>query len=212
MDAYAVFQDDCLIAAYKPYGVLSEAHEKEPNMPAILRALTDSDIYPVHRLDKTTEGLILYAKTPDAAAKLSAMIQRGEVHKTYLALVEGVPDPHGELTDLLYFDRSKGKSYAVKRPRKGVKEAKLIYDRLDTFTLDGAAVSKLRIRLLTGRTHQIRVQFASRGMPLVGDRRYGSRIRADRIALCAAELSFIHPFTGEELHFTCNPENPVFNQ
>lgn len=211
-DARIFFRDAYLIAAYKPYGVLSEAHEKEPNMPAILRELTGSDIYPVHRLDKTTEGLMLFAATSEAAAKLSAAIQRGEVQKTYLAVVEGVPDDHGELTDLLYFDRTKGKSYVVKRPRRGVKEARLVYDRLRSFSVDGVTVSEISIGLLTGRTHQIRVQFGSRKMPLVGDRRYGSRIHADEIALCAAELSFIHPFTGEKLSFSCTPENPIFSK
>lgn len=212
MDACIFFQDEHIIVAFKPSGVLSEAHESQPNMPAILRELTGGEVFTVHRLDKTTEGLTVYAKTADAAAKLSAAIQRGEVEKTYLALVEGIPDESGELTDLLYYDRMKGKSYIVKRPRKGVKEAKLRYERIGISQIGGSTVSTVKIRLLTGRTHQIRVQFASRKMPLVGDRRYGSHIPADDIALCAAELRFIHPFTGEELHFTCTPKNPVFNQ
>ena len=211
MGTRAFFQDRHIIVVFKPYGVLSEAHENQPNMPAILRELTGGEIYTVHRLDKTTEGLMVYAKTPDAAAKLSGAIQRGEVEKTYLAVVEGTPDESGEMTDLLYFDRSRNKSYVVKRERRGVKQAKLCYERLETAQLNGIAVSKVRIRLLTGRTHQIRVQFASRKMPLVGDRRYGSHIPAENIALCAAELRFPHPLTGEVLSFNGTPDNEIFD-
>ena len=200
-DAHIVFEDEHIVVVRKPYGVLSEAHESQPNMPAILQRLCGCEVYPVHRLDKTTEGLMVYAKTRPAAAKLSEAIQRGEVEKTYLAVVEGLPDESGRMTDLLYFDRKKGKSYVVKRERRGVKEARLSYERLGTEERDGRTVSRVRIRLETGRTHQIRVQFASRGMPLVGDRRYGSRIKADNIALQAAGLKFPHPVTGEEMEF-----------
>lgn len=206
MDAHIIFQDDHIVIAIKPYGVLSEAHDTQPNLPAMLREQCGCEVYPVHRLDKTTHGVMVFAKTRESAAKLSALIQKGEVEKTYLAVVEGVPEERGEMTDLLYFDRSKGKSYVVRRERKGVKQASLIYERLSTGELNGVTVSKVRIRLLTGRTHQIRVQFASRQMPLVGDRRYGSHIDAKNIALCAAELLFPHPITGEKLRFTCDPE------
>jgi len=203
-DANIIFEDDCIAVAYKPFGVLSEAHASSPNMQAILRDLCGCEVYPVHRLDKTTEGLMVYAKTKDAAAKLSLAIQQGQMQKTYLALVEGTPDEYGELCDLLYYDRQRGKSFVVKRERRGVKEARLSYERLKTDELSGTAVSLLKICLLTGRTHQIRVQFASRKMPLVGDRRYGSHVPADNIALCASELRFPHPVTGEELQFSCS--------
>lgn len=205
MEITVLFEDDHIIVAVKPCGVLSEAHPTQPNMPALLREQCGCGVYPVHRLDKTTEGLIVYAKTQDAAARLSAMIQKNEVEKTYLALVEGTPDEKGELTDLLYFDRSRNKSYVVRRERRGVKQARLTYERLESYEREGKPVSLVRIRLLTGRTHQIRVQFASRRMPLVGDRRYGSQLHAEQIALCAAELRFTHPITGQELHFSVEP-------
>ncbi len=201
-----LFEDEHIIVAYKPYGVLSEPHAHRHNLPAILKEQCGCEVYPVHRLDKTTQGLIVYAKTSSAAAKLSEEIRRGEVEKTYLAVVEGIPDERGEMTDLLYYDRSRSKSYVVKRERRGVKQACLHYERLDTKEIAGSTASTVRIRLMTGRTHQIRVQFASRKMPLVGDRRYGSRIPAENIALCAAELRFIHPATGDQLRFTCEPE------
>ena len=171
------------------------------SLPAMLREHTGGMIYPVHRLDRTTRGVMVYAKTPSAAAALSEAVRNNRVQKEYSALVEGVTDESGELTDLLYYDRSRNKSFVVKRARRGVKEARLSYERIAAEEYAGAAVSRLRIRLMTGRTHQIRVQFASRKHPLVGDRRYGSRISADNIALCACGLCFPHPVTGEEMEF-----------
>ena len=204
-DARILYQDAHIVVVRKPYGVLSESHNSQPNLPAILREICGCEVYPVHRLDKTTEGLMVYAKTRQAAAQLSDAIRRGEVEKIYLALVEGLADEAGQMTDLLYFDRQKGKSYVVRRERRGVKPASLSYERLKITEQDGRTLSLVRIRLQTGRTHQIRVQFASRKMPLVGDRRYGSHVPAEHIALCAAELRFCHPVTGEEMAF-CLPE------
>ena len=207
-----LFQDEFVIVAYKPYGALSEYDDKKTNMPSLLQEQTGCrSLYPVHRLDRSTQGLMVFAKTKEAASALSAQIQRGEMKKTYLAVVEGVPDePSGEYTDLLYFDRRKNKSYTVKRERKGVKEARLQYEVLKTAGQDDKPISLLRIRLLTGRTHQIRVQLASRKMPLVGDRRYGSHIASEHIQLCSSELSFIHPDTGERMAFSYQPTNEYF--
>ena len=176
-------------------------------MPSLLQDELGCDtIYPVHRLDRTTQGVMVYALTEDAARRLSAMIRQGKVEKTYLAVVEGVPEEtQGEYADLLYFDRRKNKSYVVKRERKGVKQARLQYEALQTIEHEGERLSLLKIHLMTGRTHQIRVQFASRQMPLVGDRRYGSHIPADHIQLCAAKLSFTHPITDEALSFSHDP-------
>lgn len=207
-----IFQDEQIIVAYKPYGVLSEDDDKKPNMPALLKAQTGCDeVYTVHRLDRTTQGVMVYAKTKEAAKRLSELVQSGGSEKTYLAVIEGVPEtPEGELCDLLYFDRSKNKSYVVKRERRGVKLARLYYETLGTAQADDRTISLLKIRLLTGRTHQIRVQFASRKTPLVGDRRYGSRIMCDNIQLCSSELCFPHPFTGEEMSFAYTPTNEYF--
>ena len=205
------YQDEHILVTFKPDGVLSEWDEKKPSLPALLQEETGVELYPVHRLDRTTEGLIVYALTRDAASRLSEAIRRGEVEKTYLAAAEGVfREPSGELVDLLYFDRRKNKSFVVKRERRGVKTARLRYETLATSQLGDTEVSLLRILLLTGRTHQIRVQLASRQTPLIGDRRYGSRINSGQIALCAAGLRLPHPFTGEELHFSCTPENETF--
>ena len=207
-----LFQDESVIVAVKPYGALSEPDEKKPNMPSLLQEQSGCErVFTVHRLDRTTQGVMVYALTQEAARLLSAQIQRGEMQKTYLAVVEGVPDePSGEYVDLLYFDRRKNKSYVVKRERKGVKEARLRYEIVKTAEVEGERLSLIKIRLLTGRTHQIRVQLASRKMPLVGDRRYGSKRVCENIQLCASELSFIHPFTGEEMCFSYQPTNECF--
>jgi len=206
------YQDEHLAVVCKPYGVLSEEDDKKPNMPALLRELPGCEsIYPVHRLDRTTQGLMVYAKTEEAARRLSRLIRDGGMEKIYLAVIEGVPrEPSGELSDLLYFDRKKNKSYVVKRERKGVKRARLLYETLGTAEHNEKALSLLKIRLLTGRTHQIRVQFASRKMPLVGDRRYGSSVMNDHIALCSYQLRFIHPFSDDEMSFTYPPTDGAF--
>ena len=209
-DARILYQDDHIVAAYKPYGVLSEAHESQPNMPDLLQKNCGCAVYPVHRLDRTTEGLMVYAKTKEAASALSEAIRCGRVEKVYLAAAEGRAEEADRMTDLLYFDRKRGKSYVVGRERRGVKEARLRYERLNVGNIGDHEISLVRIHLETGRTHQIRVQFASRKMPLVGDRRYGSRIPAENIALCACELTFPHPLTGETMSFSCEPENEIF--
>lgn len=212
-ESHVMYQDDNIIVAFKPYGLLSEADGTNPNLPAVLKEETACDsIFTVHRLDRTTQGLMVYAKTQEAAKHLSKTIQDGKMEKTYLAVVEGVPEEaRGEYTDLLYFDRRKNKSYVVKRERKGVKQARLQYQVLQTIEHEGERLSLLKIQLLTGRTHQIRVQFASRKMPLVGDRRYGSHIPANHIQLCAARLNFIHPLTDEALCFSHDPTDEYFS-
>ena len=210
MDVRILYLDDQIAVAVKPYGVLSEDGSGEKGMPALLSEQEGGDFYPVHRLDRTTSGVMVYARTRSSAARLSEAIAADRLTKTYLAVVEGDPADGGELCDLLYYDRTRNKSYVVRRERKGVKEARLRYERLSSAAYEGGEVSLVRVVLLTGRTHQIRVQFASRKHPLVGDRRYGSTVPAQNIALCASELIFPHPVTGEEIRFTCEPTDEIF--
>ena len=198
-----IYLDDSLLVCKKPRGALSEGDGADA-MPTLLGALLiergekNSSVFPVHRLDRETEGLMVYARTSSAAASLSRSIAEGALEKEYLARTEGIPPEGGELRDLLFFDRSRNKSFVVSRARRGVKEAILTYRRLSVDEHDSTAL--LRVRLLTGRTHQIRVQFASRGFPLVGDRRYGARSNAP-LALRSVFLSFPHPSTGSPLTF-----------
>ena len=145
---------------------------------------------------------MVYARTKEAAGKLSALVSGGRLEKTYLAVISGCPEEkEGRFKDLLFKDSSKNKSYVVKRMRKGVKEAELNYEVLEK--RDGLTL--IRVKLLTGRSHQIRLQFASRHMPLAGDSKYGSRIKSCPIALWSERLGFVHPFEKKPAEFSALP-------
>lgn len=196
-----LYADAAVAVVVKPAGVLSQG-DAENAMPALLQKRLGGAIFPVHRLDQPTGGVMVYARTQDAAAKLSAQMQSEAFGKEYLAVLDGTPEPaEGELHDLLFFDRQKGKSYAVRRKRAGVKDARLAYRVL----AQAEGLTLVRVRLYTGRTHQIRVQFSSRGWPLTGDGKYGSRNNRCAPALWSAELHFAHPVTGETLIFRSQP-------
>lgn len=196
-----LYADAAVAVVVKPAGVLSQG-DAEDAMPALLQKQLGGTIFPVHRLDQPTGGVMVYARTQDAAAKLSAQMQSEAFGKEYLAVLDGTPEPaEGELHDLLFFDRQKGKSYAVRRKRAGVKDARLAYRVL----AQAEGLTLVRVRLFTGRTHQIRVQFSSRGWPLTGDGKYGSRNNRCTPALWSAELHFAHPVTGETLTFRSQP-------
>ena len=203
-----LFEDREVIVAIKERGLLSEEHETKPNMVTVLKELTKGEIYPVHRLDKDVAGVMVYAKIKSAAAELSKQAGDRTMEKTYLALVHGkVQEKSGTMEDLLYFDKSKNKSFTVKKERRGVKKALLSYSVLG----ETEESSLVEVQLMTGRTHQIRVQFASRKMPLYGDRRYGAKDDSKIIALWSKEVSFLHPTTKERMSFQKNPEEEIFD-
>lgn len=194
-----LFEDNYIIVCIKPRGVLSEAHASDENMPALL----GGSVYPVHRLDRNVGGVMVYAKTKAAAAALSGAVLAGELHKAYTAIVTGTPQPEtGTLRDFLYHDARMNKTFPVKGERKGAKEALLDYTVTANKSANGVDFSRLEIKLQTGRTHQIRVQFASRAWPLVGDGKYGSRVKAAYPALYATSLSFPHPKSGKLMQFS----------
>ena len=185
-----LFEDQHIVVCVKPVGIDSE-HE----LPEML----GGGIFTVHRLDKNVGGVMVYAKTKAAAAALSKAIQDGAMIKEYVALVHGTPPETGDWTDLLFKDSSKNKVFVVKKERKGVKKARLEFSRLSKS--DPALV---RIRLHTGRSHQIRVQFSSRGYPLIGDHKYGARDDSPAPMLFSCRLTF--PLFGKELTFETLPE------
>ncbi len=186
-----VYEDADICVINKPYGADSEETAKE------------NGFFAVHRLDKTTKGLIVFAKNKSSASSLSAQITDGSFSKRYFAVCEGTfAEKSGLLEDLLFHDRYKNKTYVVERARTGVKKALLEYNVIrekDDF-------SYLDIKLLTGRTHQIRAQLASRAHPLVGDRRYGAK-ESGEIALASVFLGFIHPKNGEKMTFALDTDN-----
>ena len=201
METEILCADPQIVVCLKPVGI-----DSEQGMCALLREQLSGDFFCVHRLDKQVGGVMVFARTRQAAAALSALIAAGQMKKGYLAVAQGAPDEEkGSMSDLLYHDAARNKSYVVTRPRRGVKEALLDYELLETRKVGDRTLSLLRITLHTGRSHQIRVQFASRGMPLVGDGRYGSAIRECPIALWSESLRFPHPQDGRERSFSAPP-------
>ena len=189
-----LYSDEHIAVCVKEVGM-----DSEHAVPATLTDKLGGTFFPVHRLDQNVGGVMVYARTKGAAAALSKAIQEGAMIKEYVALVHGTPPENGDWTDLLFKDSSKNKVFVVKKERKGVKKARLEFVRLTD-----AAPSLVRIRLYTGRSHQIRVQFASRGFPLVGDRKYGGKDDSPAPMLFSCRLSF--PLLGETKAFEYLPE------
>lgn len=189
-----LYSDRDIAVCVKPVGLNSEA-----DVPAALKEELGGEIFTVHRLDMNVGGVMVYARNSKAAAELSRAIQSGDMVKEYLAIVHGATPDSGLLEDLLWKDSSKNKVFVVNRERKGVKKAKLEYK-----TLHQAENSLVRIRLHTGRSHQIRVQFASRGFPLLGDHKYGARDGFTAPYLFSCKLTF--PFRGKVLTFEATPD------
>ena len=190
-----LYQTKDIVVCIKPVGV-----DSEKGMPGLLADALGGSFYPVHRLDQGVGGLMVFARSPKAAAELGILIAQGQLSKEYLALIHGCPeDTEGRMEDLLWKDSRKNKVYVVSRQRAGVKKAALRYR-----VLRKGEKSLVRVYLQTGRSHQIRVQFASRGFPLVGDHKYGSRSRETQIHLFSATLEF--PWKGETLRFEDKPQ------
>ncbi len=228
MDINVIYQDSDICVVYKPYGVIAEESGKagETALPSLLADQLGGRFFCVHRLDKSTAGLMVYARNEKAAAGLSQAIAEGKTEKEYYAVVEGKPEAEAVLEDILFHDVKKNKSYIAKKAGGYNKKAKLSYRKIGECLLSadkleerGASLAEnsallselekngnitlslVRVHLYTGRTHQIRVQFASRKMPLVGDRRYGSSVKNKEIALISCYLSFPHPNSGKAMEF-----------
>ena len=196
-------QEDSFIVCLKPSRVLST--DEPGGMPELVRnALGDPHacVRTVHRLDRVVAGLMVLARTPQAASELSRQIRENEFMKEYMAVVHNIPTkPNGTMTDLLLRNKAERKTYVVQEQAKGVQEAVLDYEVMSTKT----DLSMVRIQLRTGRTHQIRAQFSSRNLPLVGDRKYSLNEDNCEIALWSCRLAFHHPVTGQPMEFTAEP-------
>ena len=189
-----LYTDRDIVVCIKPVGL-----DSEQEVPRELQTLLGGTIYTLHRLDKNVGGVMVYARSSQMAARLSGVIARGEMIKEYVALVHGAPPPEGEWEDLLFKDSRKNKVFVVKRQRAGVKAARLTYR-----CIRPGEESLVRICLYTGRSHQIRVQFSSRGFPLVGDHKYGSRSEITEPMLFSCCIRF--PYKGEQMQFEAYPQ------
>ena len=189
-----LYADPAIAVCVKPVGL-----DSETEVGSALNQAIGGKFYPVHRLDKNVGGVMVYARTPAAAARLSRTIQEGRMVKEYVAMVHGVPPERGDWEDLLWKDAVQNKVFVVRRERRGVKRARLEFTRLTQ-----GEESLVRIRLHTGRSHQIRVQFASRGFPLVGDHKYGARDPSPAPMLFSCRLCF--PLNGKQMDFERLPD------
>lgn len=189
-----LFNNKDIAVIIKPVGL-----DSEKDVVLEIKEELGGEVYTVHRLDKNVGGLMVYARNKTSASELSKGIANGEFVKEYLAEVHGAPPERGDFEDLLFKDSSKNKVFVVKRERRGVKRARLEFERL---TLGETSV--VRIRLHTGRSHQIRVQFSSRGFPLLGDKKYGARDNIDVPMLYSSKISFT--LKGKNYNFESNPD------
>ena len=198
-----LYKDEYLVVAIKPPRVLST--DEPGGMPELVRNALgepEGDVRTVHRLDRVVSGLMVLARNAAAASELSRQIREGTFEKEYVAVVHGQPkSPAGTLTDLLLRNKQERKTYIVTEMGKNVQEAILTYQVLNRT----ADLTRVRIQLKTGRTHQIRTQFSGRGWPLVGDRKYGIPDNAEEIALWSYRLAFKHPYSGKPMEFILEP-------
>lgn len=209
MELEILFEDSEITVAIKPPMLLSERSESKESFAELLAKRNPKNyVGVVHRLDLGVGGVMVYARTPNAAAILSRAVAERSMQKEYLAIVHGEPvQREGRWTDLLFFDRTRNKSFAVDRNRKGVKEAILDYRVIESVDSEEyGKLSLVHVVLQTGRTHQIRVQFSSRQHPLLGDRKYGASDRCP-IALFSHKLSFMHPVKRQPLSFSKMPSD-----
>ena len=196
-----IYQDANIVVCIKPPRVLST--DEPGGLPELLRQeLGTRDFRTVHRLDRVVSGLMVVARNAAAASDLSRQIREDSFEKEYQAVIHGRPETNeGRLYDLLLRDKARKMTFVVTEPGKDVQPASLSFQLLSS----SEKLSRVRIQLQTGRTHQIRVQFASRGLPLVGERKYSELDDPCEIALWSYRLAFTHPKTGEKMEFTHEP-------
>lgn len=195
-----LYLDDAVAVCVKPPRVLST--DEPGGLPDLVRAaLWDpkADVRTVHRLDRVVGGVMVVARSAAAASELSRQIREGRFEKKYLAVVHGAPaEERGTLRDMLGRDKARKMTYVASGPGKDIREAILHYRVISC----REGLSLVEVELETGRTHQIRVQFASRGMPLVGERKYSTLEDGCELALWSREIGFCHPVLGKRMTFS----------
>ena len=198
-----LYCDEDILVCVKPVGISSES----PGLPDLIAEQTGFSVWPVHRLDYGTGGVIVLARTQKSCSALQRLFSQNLVCKEYLSVIAGRPtEDSGHYEDLIFHDKRINKTFIVNHQRNGVKKAVCDWKIHESTDYLGQSVSLVRIFLHTGRTHQIRVQFGSRCFPLVGDRKYGSRIKADAPAIWASCISFTHPVkNGMKVHISAEP-------
>ena len=198
-----LYLDEDILVCIKPPRVLST--DEPGGVPELVRqelGQPEAGVRTVHRLDRVVSGVMVLARSAQAASELSRQIREGSFQKEYLAVIHGSPaQDQGQLRDLLYRDKARRMTMVAQEPGKGIQEALLDYQVLGC----REGLSLVKIRLHTGRTHQIRVQFASRGMPLVGERKYSTLEDDCQIALWSHALGFAHPTTGNPMSIQKQP-------
>ncbi|MBQ7973742.1 MAG: RluA family pseudouridine synthase [Clostridia bacterium] len=199
-----IFEDNHLLVVIKPQNVPTVADSsQDESLQESLKAYTGGFVGIVHRLDRVTGGVMVFAKTSKAASRLAEQIKDGTFKKTYYAVVNGVPKQRkATLVNWLAKDSVRNLVAVVPQTTTGAKRAELTYEMVDTVKGD----TLVAVQLATGRSHQIRVQMKHIGNPIVGDARYGgSRKGIKDIALWAYQLEFNHPTTHDRMKFIVNP-------
>ena len=208
MDIEILYKDRDMLICKKPAGVPSQPDPTGQDDLLSALAKTYPTVKLIHRLDTPTGGVMVFGLSQKATSKLGAMVQDHEAFcKEYLAVLSSSPESEeGTLRDFLYHDKRVNKAFIADSARKGCKEAVLDY-RVVAKAEDGHTL--VLVRLHTGRTHQIRVQFASRGLPLVGDGKYGSREKCPFIGLWAYRLTLPHPIKGTPTSVSAEPDKNI---
>ncbi len=232
MQKNIIFEDNHMLVAYKPAGIATQTARvgQRDMMSELKNYLSMQPEYEngkepylglIHRLDQPVTGILVFAKTKEAAAALSRQIRDGIFHKYYYAVIYGNPDQkEGKLEHYLYKDCKTNRSVIVRNDFPGAKKAVLYYRQIKTLMVLEAfqETTLVEIELFTGRHHQIRVQMAEAGMSLLGDSKYGreevktfsQEIGCRNVALCAYKLEFKHPQTGKKMCFTQMPKEEIF--
>ncbi len=203
-----LYEDKYLLVVKKPVGMLSQGLDGvEGKVLEYLHLKNGGFVGLINRLDRNVSGLIMLAKDRESAKRLNNMASEHKIKKEYLAVIHSAPEEKdGTLKDFLFKDSKSNKSYVVKTLRKGAKEAILNYNVIKTVNTEKGIISLIKVTLKTGRTHQIRVQFASRKMPILGDGKYGGGDNKCKIALYSHKMSFNHPFTNEDICIESYPD------